>query len=187
MSIFDKINDIKKKAVNMIKSAVSPKETFTFSVLPESLSDMQRMPEATLDSPYKTAALTVCALCAYSKNKEVGVQMLDFLRGPRPLSPTDLSFLNDRFMDGQNYIPFSFFNGATPQNDYAPDRPYTLTVTSNQYSDDNKGYKKLYVQSGGADSLRAIILRQAQTGVWYLWEQELLSGIRKPASQNLWK
>ena len=39
--------------------------TFTFQELPESLAQMQALPEASLDTPFKTAALTVCALCAY--------------------------------------------------------------------------------------------------------------------------
>ena len=179
MGIFDKL-------VNKVKSAVSPKETFTFNVLPESLAEMQAMSEATLDTPYKTAALAVCALCAYAADKGIGTEMLNFLRGPRPLTPREISFLDDRFRDGQTYIPFSYFQGATPQNDYTPNKPYTLTISSNQYSDDNKGYKKLFVTSGGADTQRALILRQAQTGKWYLWEQEILVGIRTPSSQNPW-
>ena len=186
MGIFDIFNNFKKKTINTVKSAVSPKESFTFQSLPQNVDEMKAMAEVTLDSPYKTAALTVCALCVYAKDKEKGKDMLNFLRGPRPLSGIDISFLNDRFMDGKTYIPFSFFDGATPANEYTPNTPYALTVRSNQYSDDNKGYKKLFVQSGGADSLRAIILRLGADGKWYLWEQELLAGIRVPQSQNPW-
>ena len=174
------------KLINKVKAAVSPKETFVFTALPKDLSQMQAMKEASMDSPYKTAALTVCALCAYAEDKDRGREMLDFLRGPRPLTPHDISFLNDRFRDGQTYVPFSYFQGATPQNNYTPNKPFELVISSNQYSDDNKGYKKLFLTSGGADSQRAIILRQAQTGKWYLWEQEILVGIRTPASQNPW-
>ena len=186
MSIFDKINELKNKALNKVKAAVSLKKTFTFDDLPADLDKMRSMPEAVLDDPYKTAALTVCALNVYANDRENGKAMLNYLRGPRPLSAHDISFLNDRFMDGQNYIPRSYFEGATPQNDYTPSRPYKLTVVSNQYSDDNKNYKKLFVQSGGADSIRAIIMRLGSDGKWYLWEQELLSGIRTPSSQNPW-
>ena len=32
--------------------------TFTFQALPESLAQMQALPEASLDTPFKTAALT---------------------------------------------------------------------------------------------------------------------------------
>ena len=68
--------------------------TFTFQELPESLAQMQALPEASLDTPFKTAALTVCALCAYGADKNIGKEMLNWLRGPRPLNGQDISFLN---------------------------------------------------------------------------------------------
>lgn len=186
MGLFDIFNNFKRKTVNNMKAAVSPKENFTFHELPKTLAELKALPEAALDDPYKTAALTVCALCVYSKDRDNGKEMLNFLRGPRPMSGMDIQFLNDRFIDGKWYIPFSFFAGATPANEYTPSKPYSLLVRSNQYSDANQGYKKLFVQSGGADSLRAITLRLAADGKWYLWEQELLAGIRVPQSQNPW-
>lgn len=66
--------------------------TFTFQALPESLAQMQALPEASLDTPFKTAALTVCALCAYGADKNIGKEMLNWLRGPRPLNGQDISF-----------------------------------------------------------------------------------------------
>ena len=161
-------------------------KTITFAILPESLTQLQALPEAVLDDPFKTAALTVCALCAYAKDKAVGTEMLNWLRGPRPLSGVDLSFLNDRFRDGKTYVPFSYFKGATPENDYTPDVPYTLTVETNPYSDANEGYKKLFVRSGGADHPREIVLRRKGDGTWLLWDQMILVGIREPKSADPW-
>jgi len=43
-------------------------ETFTFSALPNNLSELQAMPEASLDSAFKTTALTIAVLCSYEKN-----------------------------------------------------------------------------------------------------------------------
>jgi len=140
-----------------------------------------------LDDPFKTAALTVCALCAYSKDREVGTEMLNFLRGPRPMSPADVSFLNDRLMDGKDYVARSYFEGATPANGYTPATPYTVKVISNQYSKlENGNYMKLLIHSGGADSPRSVTLRKTGGGTWYLWEQNLLSDIRIPTSQDAW-
>jgi hypothetical protein len=191
MSIFDKLKKASgsavKNAAPAIKNALnSKKETFTFTALPESLSQMQALPEASLDTPFKTAALTVCALCAYGADKNIGKEMLDWLRGPRPLSPMDISFLNDRFRDGKAYVPFSYFKGARPENDYTPDEPFTLTVESNPYSDDNPGYMKLFVKSGGADNPREIVLRKKGDGTWLLWDQMILVGIREPKSADPW-
>ena len=179
MSIFDKLN-------NKGKGNDSLKETFKFEQLPESLNEFKGLKEASLDNPFKTAALTVVALCVYAVDREIGKDMLNFLRGPRPLSPMDLSFLNDRLMDQKQYVPFSFFDGATPENDYTPSKPYTITIQANQYSDDAKGYKRLLVKSGGADSLRIITLRETSDGKWFLWEQAIMADIRKPKSQDPW-
>lgn len=176
MSIFDKLNNT---------AADAAKQTFTFAALPESLAQMQALPEAALQSPFQTAALTVCALCVYAADKNIGAEMLNWLRGPRPLSPMDISFLNDRFRDGI-HVPFSYFAGATPENNYTPNKPYTLTIEAGPYADANPGYKKLHIRSGGADNAREIVLRQKGDGTWLLWDQILLVSIRQPKSADPW-
>lgn len=191
MSIFDKLkktaqDTVKQGVKNAAASMTAQKETFTFGALPESLAELQALAEASLDTPFKTAALTVCALCAYAADKEIGAEMLNFLRGPRPLSGHEISFLNDRFRDGQ-HVPFSYFKGAVPDNDYTPDVPFTVTVESGVYSDANEGYKKLYIRSGGADNPREIVLRvRGSDGKWFLWDQFLMVGIRDPKSADPW-
>lgn len=117
MGLFDKM---KQAAANVSGNQTV---TFTFQALPESLAQMQALPEASLDTPFKTAALTVCALCAYGADKNIGLEMLNWLRGPRPLNGQEISFLNDRFRDGKSYIPFSYFVGASPENGYTPASP----------------------------------------------------------------
>ena len=138
MGIFDKLKSVANSAVSgAVNSAVnsmgSKTETFTFEKLPESVQELQALPEASLDSPFKTAALSLCALCAYGADKAVGIEMLNFLKGPRPLSPAEISFLDDRFRDGQWYVPFSYFKGATPENNYNPTEPFTVEISSNPH------------------------------------------------------
>ena len=191
MSIFDKLKSTAASAVgSAVQSAVqsvgNKRETFTFAALPESLAEMQALPEADLDDPYKTAALTVCALCVYAADKDIGTEMLNWLRGPRPLNGADISFLNDRFRGGKTYIPFSYFAGATPENDYTPSQPYRITVESNHVSAAEQGYMKLFIPCGGADSPRPIKLRMRGDGKWFLWEQYLLTDIRTPKSADPW-
>jgi len=182
MSIFDKL---KKSAADAVQSLGSRKKTFTFTSLPESLAQLQALPEAALTDPFQTAALTVCALCVYAADRNIGTQMLNWLRGPRPLSNQDISFLNDRFREGY-HVPFSYFSGATPENDYTPAQPYTLTVEAGPYADANAGYKKLHIRSGSADNPREIVLRQKGNGTWLLWDQFLLVSIRQPKSADPW-
>jgi len=183
------VNNAASQAANKAKAAANTKkETFTFSSLPKTLAEFQALPEAELKTPFQAGALTVVALCAYAEDREAGTAMLNFLRGPGgPMNPRDLSFINDRFMDGKKYIPYSYFAGATPDNDYTPSKPYTLTVATSAYSFENPGYVRVDLVSGGADSARNITLREKPSeGKWYLWEQFLLSGVRDPKSQNPW-
>ena len=185
MSIFD---NLKKSVAAPATSAAQPmagKRTFVFAALPESLAQLQALPEAALTDPFQTAALTVCALCAYTADKKVGAEMLNWLRGPRPLGPFDISFLNDRLREGHHVI-FSYFAGAVPGNDYTPSQPFTLTIEAGPYADANPGYKKLHIRSGGADNPREIVLRQKSDGTWLLWDQFLLVSIRQPASADPW-
>ena len=86
MSIFDQMkskaqSQLKTAARSAIQNLGNQKETFTFAALPESVEQMRALPEAAMDTPFKTAALTVCALCAYAADKQIGTEMLNWLRG----------------------------------------------------------------------------------------------------------
>lgn len=188
MSIFDKFNNESQPTTHFVEPQKigTRSETFIFSALPESVEEMKALPEASLDTPFKTAALTVCALCAYAADRNIGIDILNFLRGPRPLGGADISFLNDRFRDGKIYIPFSYFHGSSPENDYSPSRPFTVTVKSDHTTDAEIGYAKLFIPCSGADSPRPVKLRMKGDGTWLLWEQYLLTGIRQPHSSDSW-
>ena len=161
--------------------------TITFNSLPKNLEELKTLPQADLKSPEGTAALTIAALDVYPENPEECYRMLDFLRGPRPLSNMEKQFIRDRFMDGKNYLARSYFKGATPKNEYKPDAPFTLVFSDSAAQIAEEGYKILNVKSGGADSPRSITLRnKPSTGEWFLWEQMLLAGIRIPESQDAW-
>ena len=185
MGLFDNLEKKIKEAANTIVKATNRSVDIVFDTLPDTVEEFKALPQAALSTPFDTAALTVLALCFYPENKDASLEMLDFLRGPRPLSGQDKQFIRDRFMD-YDYVPRSYFKGATPANSYVPSTPYTITVKENPYSYDNEGYAKLFITSGGADSDRYVQLRKAKDGKWYLWEQFLLSGIRKPESENPW-
>lgn len=165
-------------------------KTYTFYNLPENLEELKKLPEANMKDPYGVAALTIAALCRYETNPDDCYEMLNWLKGPESLSTYEKQFIRER-LQGKTYKPRSFFQGATPANNYTPSRPYKITVTSNPYSftTDSEGYKwcTLYVTSGGADSPRPIKLRQKKsTGEWFLNDIQCLSDIRIPTSQSKW-
>lgn len=177
MSIFDKLKSF--------ATGRNEEHTFTFQALPENLDELKALPEASLDTPFKTAALVVCADCAFTADKDIGIAMLNFLKGPEPLSNIEITSLRDRFGDGRYYIPFSYFKGATPDNDYTPNKPYTITIMTNPYSFQSEGRATLWVQSGGADSPRQIDLRR-KGNQWFMTQQMIIAGIRDPKSKNPW-
>ena len=179
MGLFD---SIKQPSAN---SGGNRTEEIVFDRLPETLEEFKAMPQAALSTPFQAAAMTVLAFCFYPQNPQLSLDMVNYLRGPRPLSGYDQSFIKDRFRDS-DYVPRSYFEGATPQNDYLPQEPYRVRVSENPYSYQNQGYATLYIRSGGADSPRSVQLRLAKDGKWYLWEQFILVGIRQPESQNPW-
>lgn len=160
-------------------------EKIVFAYIPETLEQFLSLPQSAMSTPYDTAALTVLALSVYPENKELALKMLEALRGPRPFSNMDKQFIADRFR-GKEYLMRSYFDGSSPENDYTPSVPYTVTVSENQYSYQESGFAKLFVACSGADSPRPVQLRKAKDGKWYLWEQFLLTGIRQPESQNPW-
>ena len=164
--------------------------TFFFRKLPETLEDMKAMSDCDLKQPQNTAAMVLLALCVYPKDKEECFRMLEYLSGPKGLSEFEKQFLADRFADGQDYIPFSYFEGATPDNDYTPHKdPYKLVINELPQSKQNLsvGYYSLYFTSSGADSLRYVTLKKkASTGEWFLNEQFLMVQIKDPRSKDPW-
>ncbi len=158
--------------------------SFVFKSLPQNLEELKSLPEFAMSDPFMTAALTVAVLCRYEADPNAAVEMLNALKGPRPLSTYEIQFLRDR-LAGKGYKPYSFFQGASPANNYTPDQPYTITIRDDPYSYQNEGYARLQLQSFGADNPRPITLRQ-KGEQWLLWEQMLLSDIRTPAKDDPW-
>ena len=186
MGLFDNLKNSLENEVNKaVQNAANKTENIVFSKLPDTLEEFKALPQAAMSTPFDTAAMTVLALCFYPKDKDLSLAMLDFLRGPRPMSGMDKQNIADR-LRSKDYVPRSYFKGATPQNDYTPSEPYTITVSENSYSYEAEGIAKLFIPSGGADSPRPIQLRKAKDGKWYLWEQLLLADIRQPESSNPW-
>ena len=161
-------------------------ERFSFAELPTGLGELQALEEATLDSPFKTTALVMVALCQMEKDENATFEILDFLKGPDSVSMFEKQFIKER-LNGKYYKIFSFFEGATPENGYKPTKPYTIKVTETPYSYPQDNYATMYVTSSGADSPRAIRLRKKpSTGQWFLVEIQCLSDIRVPVEEDPW-
>jgi len=198
MGLFDSLkrnaeSSLKREASKAVSNAVQSvgkgknrSESFTFASLPTNLAQLQALPEASLDSAFKTTALTIAALCRYEQSPDEAIEMLNFLKGPAEVSTYEKQFIRER-MTGKMYKARSFFAGATPQNGYTPSVPYTITVSENPYSFDEDNWATLYVTSGGADNPRPIKLRKKpSTGQWFLNDIQCLSDIRIPVEEDPW-
>lgn len=181
------VNSAVNKAGNTIAAAVTDKkETFTFETLPHTLEELKALKEAELKTPYQAGALAVAALCMFGENPDITFEMLDFLNGPDEVSGYTRQFIQERLRN-KTYLPFSFFAGATPQNNYTPATPYKITVSTNSYSFPEENWCTVYVVSGGADSPRSIKLRKKpSTGQWFVNDIQILSDIRIPTADDAW-
>lgn len=187
-SVTTSVNKAADKAVsNAVTKAQTKEYKVVFNILPKNLEEMKALPEATLKEPYYAAALALAALLQFKDNKEACFEMLEFLNGPTELSTFTKSFISEHLGEA-DYIPKSYFEGSSPDNDYTPKEPYTCTIYKTSISEDiDEGYMRLFVNSSGADSPREIRMRKKpSTGEWFVAELYLFAGIRKPKSANPW-
>ena len=176
------------RTVTVQSNMNNKQQTFVFNVLPKTEDELGEMPEAALTTPFMTAALTVAAFCAYNENPSASIAMLNVLRGPQPLSAREAQFLRD-CLKGKPYKPFSYFDGATPQNGYTPNKPYQITVFAQTNSYQGPEHVTLYIRCGGADITRPVSLRlKPSTGQWFLvGYSSLLLDMRPPDSMDPWR
>ncbi len=158
----------------------------TFDSLPKSLDQLKELKEASLKEPYFAPGLLIPALSLWPENKEEAIKMINFLRGPAPLSTYEIQFISER-LKGNEYIANSYYEGSSPENGYKGKEPFSVMVYSLANSFDEEGYAQLYLQSSGADSKRPVKLRnKPSSGEWFLTDQMLLSQIRKPVADDPW-
>ena len=184
---------LKKEASKAVNNAVqnigkgrNHTETFTFSALPSNVDELKALPEAKLDTAFKTTALVILALNRYDADPSSAIAMLNFLKGPEDFNGKEQAFLKDR-LEGKGFKARSFLGGATAEKNYTPNTPYTVAVSENPYSFDEENWATMYVTSGGADNPRPIKLRKKpSTGEWFLNDIQCLADVRLPKVEDKW-
>ncbi len=157
-------------------------KTFTYDKLPQNVEELKALSDLT--DEYEVASLVVLVLAAYEHDREEMIKMYDYLNGPTEVSKYQMQFMDDR-LKGKEYVARSYFNGTSPQNNYTPDLPYSVTVRDNPYSYDQQGYVTLFITSSGADSDRKVQLRK-KGDQYFLWECYLWPDIRIPVKDDPW-
>ncbi len=178
----------KNKVSQTVSKAVSNKsKTYSFEALPQTVDELKALPEAALTDVYAVAALSLLALTRFEADRNASIAMLNFLKGPDPMTPMAIQQISDRFMDGKFYKVNSFFEGATPANNYTPSQPYKVKVSSTPYSFETENWAVLYLHSGGSDNPRPVKLRKKpSTGQWFLVEIQYLGDVRTPPTADKW-
>ena len=156
-------------------------KTFTYERLPKNVEELKALSD--LHDEYEVASLVVLVLAAYEHDVEEMIKMYDYINGPTDVSKYQRQFIDDR-LKGKEYVARSYFNGTSPQNNYTPDIPYSVTVRDNPYSYDQQGYVTLFITSSGADSDRKVQLRKRRSIL--LWECHLWPDIRIPVKDDSW-
>ena len=218
-----KIEDIPAKAAGVDESGnpividtTVQQYTYTFSKVPENYEDIVQYQ---LDSPYKTLALFFLALRTWDPNApQICWQMLDYLTNPavdsektddqgRKLSKSFSEYTQwTQFLDRQmkqnnkyRFIGNAYLGGATPENDYTPDTPVTITVRQSTYDPYKAAYqgingpvpelKQVLIDLEGADNPRYSLLYQDARGDWRIFGDNwkgLLADVQTPYCDILW-
>lgn len=160
--------------------------TISFERIPATLDELKALPEASLKQPEFGAALFVAAMMNYKDDPATAISMLEFLKGPAGVSEYEKQFIKDRLSDGKEYVVRSYFAGTSPENDYTPSVPYSVTP-ERDLSFEEDGRARIFMKSSGADSPRMIKMRlKASTGEWFIEEELILSDIRIPKNMDPW-
>ena len=88
-------------------------------------------------TPHGTAAMMVMAMEIYGRDRKVGRQCIELINYPSNVNSV-ISILNDKYGSSQyapandsyhqRYLPAAVLKGATPQNGYRPQEPYTIEM-----------------------------------------------------------
>ena len=161
-----------------------------FNKIMSSKSELEVMDRT---NPYNVVAMLANIICNYDLNDDSNfIEMLQYLMGDnQPISNLMKQQIKDRMMQNDKYkfIGKSYFEGSNPDNDYTPSTPYIVDVTDNPYTDQEEGFKRLFLKSSGADNNRPVTVRLSKDGNYYIWSDTimgLLTDIRKPESTNPW-
>lgn len=158
---------------------------FVLQKLPSNLDELENLDKTYFQQPEFVCAMFVAVMKNFLNDKNETYKMIDYLKGPGEVSTYEKQFLDERMR--KPYIIDSYFEGATPDNDYKISYPYVINVIENKYTYISDDVAKFYMKSSGSDNIRPITVRKKiSTGEWFLYDEMLLADIRAPKSLDPW-
>ena len=123
----------------------------TFTNVPSNYDEFEAVYSEFLGrTAYGTAAMIPMAMEIYARNREEGKKCFNLLCYSTNVNPV-VSRLRDKFGAepndnyGERYLPAAVLKGATPQNGYTPQKPYTVEM----WASVNK-HQELQISGSGA-------------------------------------
>jgi len=116
-------------------------------------------------TPYGTVAMMTMAMEMYARDRKMGRKCIELVNYKSNVSSV-IRRLNDKFgaqpgdSYGQRYLPAAVLEGATPNNAYCPNRPYTINMEAsvNKHQElqisGSGTVMYVYVIGGGWDSVK---------------------------------
>ncbi|MDO4203212.1 MAG: hypothetical protein Q4D07_01770 [Selenomonadaceae bacterium] len=174
-------------AANTCDITISAPATVSIPYLPQTLDEFKAMDKLDLTKPENTVIMYLAATNLFAHNEADGIAALNMLAGPRPLSSQDIYFYRERLKD-KKYLMKVYFHGATPENNYEPEQPYTLTIHPDAGRYGEEGYCRVFLKAPAFDSPRPVTLRyKPSTGEYFIWNMNsILVGVRTPRNQDPW-
>ncbi len=136
----------------------------TFTNIPSDYTEFETVYTSFLGkTAYGAAAMMPMAMEIYARDRQVGRQCIELLCYASNVNSV-ISILRDKFGSapndsyGQRYLPAASLKGATPENGYMPERPYTVEMQAsvNQHQElkitGNGTVVYIYIIGGGWDT-----------------------------------
>jgi len=158
-----------------------------FSKMLESVDELK---ELDITDEYQSACAVIFTLAAFEKKIDNAKEMFEFINGPENMSGFDLNFIKNQISQ-YPYVIRSYFEKATPENNYEISSEVVITIKENQYSRQEENYVQFLIHSNGADFDRSFKLRKKpSTGEWFIFSDTyrgLLAGIKAPKESDKWQ
>ena len=180
------------------KDVTLAKITYTFDKLPTTLDELKKFSlKSNMDGDYDYGmfapmAATILAIHAYGTDKEEAYKMLEYLYGPnQTFSNFDKQFVQTQFATEANKVLQNcYFGGASPENGYKPDEPFTITLEEGPYfikASNGKPERHMsFIYFDGADSERYMDVFKSSGGTWYAYEsnyKHLLASVKEATGE----
>ncbi len=168
--------------------------------IPQSTEDLVALRNKVAITPEGGLACFIIALKHFAEGHPQGLEMLVITRAHEDLVTSTASgnykgytlgtnelYFTRNQLSKQPYLPMSYFNGATPQNNYVlNERQLSFSFSTNSYSGDiESGRIKVFVDCSGASSPRPATLVKNDKGIWKVKEySSLIVGIQPKAAEK---